>query len=85
MPFFRLLTSGVRRFAIPETDKAENEAVASYENAMKYFIDTYTWADKKDIEIFYFSSFDETWKIAAEGDVGAYWGIWDKDGNMKYK
>ena len=20
----------------------------------------------------------------AEGDVGAYWGLWDKDGNPKY-
>ena len=36
------------------------------------------------IEIFYFSSFDETWKVDAEGDVGAYWGLWDKDGKPKY-
>jgi exo-beta-1,3-glucanase (GH17 family) len=35
-------------------------------------------------EIFYFSSFDESWKIGDEGDVGAYWGLWDKDGNLKY-
>ena len=34
--------------------------------------------------MFYFSSFDEDWKIADEGDVGAYWGILDKDGNHKY-
>jgi exo-beta-1,3-glucanase (GH17 family) len=32
----------------------------------------------------YFSSFDEAWKIDSEGDVGAYWGIWDKDGKLKY-
>jgi len=51
---------------------------------MKYFIDTYTWADQEDIEVFYFASFDEEWKIAAEGDVGAFWGLWDKDGNMKF-
>jgi exo-beta-1,3-glucanase (GH17 family) len=35
-------------------------------------------------EIFYFSSFDETWKVDAEGDVGAFWGLWDKDGKLKY-
>ena len=41
-------------------------------------------AEEEGIEIFYFSSFDETWKVDKEGDVGAYWGLWDKDGNLKY-
>ncbi len=59
-------------------------AVPSLENAMKYFIDTCQWAEEDGVEIFYFSSFDETWKVDAEGDVGAYWGLWDKDGNLKY-
>ena len=59
-------------------------SVPSFENAIKYFIDTYQWAEQDGIEIFYFSSFDETWKVDAEGDVGAYWGLWDKDGNPKY-
>jgi exo-beta-1,3-glucanase (GH17 family) len=59
-------------------------AVPSFENAIKYFIDAYQWAEQDGIEIFYFSSFDETWKVDAEGDVGAYWGLWDKDGNPKY-
>jgi len=27
---------------------------------------------------------DESWKVGAEGDVGAYWGLWDKDGQPKY-
>ena len=59
-------------------------SVPSFENAIKYFIDTCQWAEQDGIEIFYFSSFDETWKVDAEGDVGAYWGLWDKDGNPKY-
>ena len=59
--------------------------VPSYDNAMRYFINTYQWADQEAIEIFYFSSFDEAWKTGDEGDVGAYWGLWDKDGNFKYK
>ncbi|WP_309642092.1 glycosyl hydrolase family 17 protein [Flavobacterium sp.] len=59
-------------------------AVASNENAMKYFIDTQLWSQQNDIEIFYFSSFDESWKVGAEGDVGAYWGIWNKDETLKY-
>lgn len=59
-------------------------AVPSLENAIKYFINTSKWAEEDGVEIFYFSSFDEAWKVAAEGDVGAYWGLWDKDGNPKY-
>ena len=68
----------------PNVGTAEKGAVPSFENAIKYFIDTYKWAEEDGIEIFYFSSFDENWKVGAEGDVGAYWGIWDKDGKCKY-
>ena len=57
--------------------------VASFRNATKYFIDTYQWAEEEDVEIFWFSSFDETWKTDAEGDVGAHWGLFDKDGRLK--
>ena len=53
-------------------------------NAIKYFINAQKWSKEEDIEIFYFSSFDEGWKVGAEGDVGAYWGLWDKDENLKY-
>ena len=63
---------------------AEGGSVPSEQNAIKYFIDTYRWAEEENIEIFWFSSFDEAWKVDAEGDVGAYWGLWDKDGNPKY-
>jgi exo-beta-1,3-glucanase (GH17 family) len=56
----------------------------SFENAMRYFINTQQWSKEDDIEVMYFSSFDESWKVGDEGDVGAYWGIWDKDGHSKY-
>ena len=59
-------------------------AVSSEENAIKYFINTQVWAEKANVEVFYFSSFDESWKTGDEGDVGAYWGIWDKDENLKF-
>jgi exo-beta-1,3-glucanase (GH17 family) len=59
-------------------------AVPSFENAIRYFVNAYQWAEEEGIEIFYFSSFDEVWKVDHEGDVGAYWGLWDKDGNLKY-
>lgn len=68
----------------PNEGTPEGGAVPSYDNALKYFIDTYQWAAEEGIEIFYFSSFDETWKIDKEGDVGAYWGLWDIHGKLKY-
>jgi len=68
----------------PNIGTATGGSVPSFENAIKYFIDTCQWAEADDIEFFYFSSFDETWKVDAEGDVGAYWGLWDKKGIPKY-
>lgn len=59
-------------------------AYPSQENAIKYFINTQKWSQEEAIEIFYFSSFDESWKVGAEGDVGAYWGLWDKDEKLKF-
>ncbi|MEM9680217.1 MAG: glycosyl hydrolase family 17 protein [Bacteroidota bacterium] len=59
-------------------------AVAGEEAAMKYFIDAMRWTKENDIPIFYFSSFDESWKVGPEGEVGAYWGLWDKHENLKY-
>ena len=68
----------------PNLGTAERGAEPSYDNAIKYFINTYLWAEEDNLDIFYFSSFDETWKIEEEGDVGAYWGLWNKDGQLKY-
>ncbi len=59
-------------------------AFPSEENAIKYFINTQKWSKEDNIEIFYFSSFDESWKVGSEGDVGAYWGIWDKNEKLKF-
>ena len=52
---------------------------------MKYFINIHEWQKTNNIELFYFSSFDESWKIHQEGDVGARWGIWDKNEILKAK
>jgi exo-beta-1,3-glucanase (GH17 family) len=68
----------------PNLGSPDREAVPSYENALRYFIDAYTWAENDKVDIIYFASFDEIWKINSEGDVGAYWGLWDKDGKLKY-
>ena len=68
----------------PNCGDNSNKAVPSDQNAMKYFINANRWASANDIPIFYFSSFDESWKVHHEGDVGARWGLWDKDENLKF-
>lgn len=59
-------------------------SVPSEEHAMKYFINTQSWSKQANIEVFYFSSFDESWKVGPEGEVGAYWGLWDKNEKVKF-
>ena len=56
----------------------------SYKNFLQYFINTQLWSKNNNIDIFYFSSFDESWKVDSEGDVGAYWGLWDKNEELKF-
>ena len=68
----------------PNIGTREDGAEPSRINAMKYFIDAVQWTEAEGIEMFYFAGFDEAWKVAKEGDVGAYWGLWDKDGQPKY-
>jgi GPH family glycoside/pentoside/hexuronide:cation symporter len=79
-----------KKVIITETgwpSKGENieNAVPSNSNAMKYFITVQDWAKNNKVELFYFSSFDESWKIKQEGEVGAGWGIWDTKENLKFK
>ena len=68
----------------PNRGSAFEASEPSVENAVKYFINAQQWSAEENIDMFYFASFDELWKINDEGDVGAYWGLWDKDGNPKY-
>lgn len=68
----------------PNQGEKFHGAEPSQENAIRYFLNTQRWAKTDNIEIFYFSSFDESWKVGAEGDVGAFWGLWDKDEQLKY-
>ena len=68
----------------PDQGSAFHGSVPSIEGAMQYFVDTIAWTERDGIEVFYFAAFDEAWKVGAEGDVGAYWGLWDKNGNLKF-
>lgn len=68
----------------PSEGEALGDAVPGYDNALKYFIKSQNWSKSEGIDMFYFSAFDEGWKVSAEGTVGAYWGLWDKDEMLKF-
>ena len=68
----------------PDLGSAFHGAVPSREGAMRYFVDTCRWARDEGVQVFHFAAFDEAWKVGAEGDVGAFWGLWDKHGLPKY-
>jgi glucan 1,3-beta-glucosidase len=68
----------------PSQGESLRDSHPSSVNAMKYFVNTQQWSHTNDIDVFYFSSFDESWKKGAEGEVGAYWGLWDKKENLKF-
>lgn len=68
----------------PSKGSSLRGADPSNKNFLKYFINAQKWSSEEEIEMFYFSSFDESWKINSEGDVGAFWGIWDSDTKSKF-
>jgi GPH family glycoside/pentoside/hexuronide:cation symporter len=69
----------------PVGGESLNQAEPSSENSMQYFISIQDWARTHSVDLFYFSSFDETWKEDEEGKVGGQWGIWDKNENLKHQ
>ena len=68
----------------PNQGESVGSASPTASNAAQYFVNVNTWAQEAKAPLFYFSSFDESWKVHHEGDVGARWGIWDKNEKLKY-
>jgi GPH family glycoside/pentoside/hexuronide:cation symporter len=68
----------------PSKGEAVQNAKPSSENLMRYYIEGQKWASKENINLFYFSSFDESWKIHYEGWAGTSWGLWDANENFKF-
>jgi exo-beta-1,3-glucanase (GH17 family) len=67
----------------PSDGEPNCAALPSSENASDIFARFVSWARAEDVGYFYFEAFDEAWKAAYEGEVGAHWGIWDRNGIMK--
>eukprot|EP01119_Soliformovum_irregulare_P010291 TRINITY_DN2522_c0_g1_i1.p1 TRINITY_DN2522_c0_g1~~TRINITY_DN2522_c0_g1_i1.p1 ORF type:complete len:268 (+),score=60.61 TRINITY_DN2522_c0_g1_i1:58-861(+) len=65
----------------PSDGEGIGAATCSRNNAARFFNGIVEWG--KDKEYFYFAAFDEAWKVGAEGQRGAHWGIMDEDGKLK--
>jgi len=68
----------------PAQGEVNVDAEPSAENQMLYFLDVRKWADMANIDLFYFSSFDESWKVHSEGWAGTSWGLWDENEKLKF-
>lgn len=69
----------------PSSGTCRGGAIPSLENMAHYFVNTFQWASEDNVDIFYFTSFDEAWKVGSEGDCGAHWGLWKNDGAFKFE
>jgi glycoside/pentoside/hexuronide:cation symporter, GPH family len=68
----------------PSKGQLVQEAIPSKENQQLYFLEAQLWAKQANVKLFYFSSFDEAWKIHSEGWAGTSWGLWDENENFKF-
>ena len=68
----------------PSNGQLVGEAVPSKINMMQYYLEVQLWAAKANIKLFYFASFDESWKIHSEGWAGTSWGLWDENEKFKF-
>ncbi len=68
----------------PSNGRDFGAAVASRQNAegfLRYFLDA---ASRADYDYYLMEAFDQPWKRNIEGEVGAYWGLFDGSRQPKY-
>jgi GPH family glycoside/pentoside/hexuronide:cation symporter len=68
----------------PSKGATVGDAEPSTENQMLYFLEVNSWAKQANVSLFYFASFDESWKLYSEGWAGTSWGLWDQNENLKF-
>lgn len=67
----------------PSQGSPVGAAVPSLRNMALYLHEVLAWTEEDELPLFWFSGFDEAWKVGPEGDCGAYWGLWDAQGRSK--
>lgn len=69
----------------PTSGAPVGPAVPSLRNMALYLLNVLDWTDNADLPLFWFSAYDEAWKVGLEGDCGAFWGLWDARGRLKLR
>lgn len=68
----------------PSQGTGLEDAQPSKENALRYFLNVQQWAAQEEIELFYFSSFDEPWKGSPDPmEPEKHWGLFKVDRTPK--
>ncbi|MBF0154782.1 MAG: glycosyltransferase [Magnetococcales bacterium] len=67
----------------PSNARVRMEAAASRAYEALFLRRFLARAEKNHDDYNLMEAFDQTWKVATEGSIGAYWGIWDVDRELK--
>jgi exo-beta-1,3-glucanase (GH17 family) len=70
-------------FGWPTGGESLGQAEASLENSARYVREVIPLLEQNKIEYYYFSIWDERWKLGPEGAVGAHWGLYESSGVLK--
>ncbi len=63
----------------PSRGPSRGGAIASPRNQTLFVRQFLVEAERRGVEYFLMEAFDQPWKISIEGEVGAYWGLFDTD------
>jgi len=69
----------------PKDGRIRKSAVPSKSNVEIFLRDFVKWADQEKIDYVVIEAFDQPWKVATEGGVGAYWGLFAADRSQDVK
>ncbi len=69
----------------PSEGRTRESAVATTANEALFLRRFLAHAEREHLEYFLMEAFDQPWKSAAEGKVGAYWGVYDADRQVKFE
>ncbi len=69
----------------PSDGRTRGNAVASASNEALFLRRFLARADAEKIRYYIMEAFDQPWKAEGEGGVGAYWGVFDVDRQVKFE
>lgn len=69
----------------PSEGRTRESAVATTANEALFLRRFLAHAEQRRLEYYVMEAFDQPWKAADEGKVGAYWGVYDADRRQKFE